>query len=304
METGIRKQRSENHHDGVPASLRNKLNQLYREYDTTYLKLDPLDLVRRYSDPKDQEIAGFIAAALSIGQYELIRKAVTDVLSRMNASPFEFVSAFDPSRCHRIFSDFVYRFYRGRDIGLLISLMARAICEFGSLEQCFLQGYHPDDPDIGKALSGFVRRLLSYDVRPFYDQIPGRGSGIRHFLADPADGSTCKRLNLYLRWMVRKDPVDLGVWKSIPAAMLVMPVDTHIARLAPRLGLTQRKSADWKMAQEITESLREFDPDDPVKYDFALCTTGKLNTCSDNPEKSTCNACPLQGACNHLFMHA
>ncbi|NQT27841.1 TIGR02757 family protein [candidate division KSB1 bacterium] len=265
------------------------------------MELDPLELVRQYDDPKDQEIAGFIAAGLAIGQVELIRKAVTDVLSRMGNSPFAFVSHFDTQRDKNIFADFVYRFYRGRDIGLLVSMMARAVREFGSLESCFFKYYHSSDPDIGKALSGLVRKLLSYDVRPFYEQLPARGSGIRHFLADPADGSSCKRLNLYLRWMVRKDHLDLGVWKSVSAAKLVIPVDTHIARLAPHLGLTQRKSADWKMATEITESLRRFDPDDPAKYDFALCTIGKLNTCSDDPDKSTCQSCPLNGSCTRFM---
>ncbi len=283
--------------EGQVISLRIKLNQLYQKFDAAYLELDPLDLVRQYQDPRDQEIAGFIAAALAVGQYRLIRKAVTEVLSRMGGSPFAFVSAFDPLTDKNTFSDFVYRFYRGRDIGLLISMMAGAVREFGSLESCFLRHYQPTDPDIGKALSGFVRRLLSCDVRPFYEQMPSRGSGIRHFLADPADGSTCKRLNLFLRWMIRKDHLDLGIWKSVSAAKLVIPVDTHIARLVPHLGLTRRKSADWKMAVEITESLRSFDPEDPVKYDFALCTIGKLRACPDPPDRMRCADCPLIAHC-------
>lgn len=305
MQTGVRRPETEqNHRYSVPASLGDMLNQLYREFDIRYLEMDPLELVRQYPDPKDQEIAGFIAAALAIGQYELIRKAVTAVLSKMGHSPAAYVRTFNPRKQRKDFTGFVYRFYQGRDIGLLVSLMHQAVQEFGSLESCFIRYDDPSGPEIRSGLSGFVRKLLSYDVHPFYKDPPSRGSGIRHFLADPADGSPCKRLNLYLRWMVRSDHLDLGIWKSVSPARLVIPVDTHIARLAPHLGLTRRKSADWKMALEITESLREFDPDDPVKYDFALCTIGKLNTCSEDPAKATCRLCPLSGLCNRFLMQS
>jgi uncharacterized protein (TIGR02757 family) len=277
--------------------LKVKLDRLYQDFDTSYLSLDPLELVRRYPDPKDQEITGFIAAALAIGQVDLIRKAVGEVLEKMGASPNVFVRRFDAQRDAGLFDDFVYRFYRGRDVGLLLSWAGDVVRHYGSLEGLFLKGYHADDPDIGSALSRFVQYLLTRDPFPFYSRTPEKGSSIRHFLADPADGSTCKRLNLFLRWMVRSDTPDLGVWRSIPPSKLIMPIDTHIARLAPLLGLTSRKSADWKMAVEITESLRKLDPNDPVKYDFALCTIGKLNTCSDDLQQSTCRLCPLNGFC-------
>lgn len=281
-----------------------RLNRLYREFDVRYLEMDPLELVRRYDDPKDQEIAGFIAAALALGKYELIRGAVTDVLSRMGPSPYAYVRTFDPAKQADDFSGFTYRFYRARDMGLLASMMGHAVREFGGLEACFLRHDRPGDPDIGAGLSGLVRTLLSCEVRPFYEKLPARGAGIRHFLADPADGSTCKRLNLYLRWMVRPGPLDLGIWTSVSPSRLLIPVDTHIARLAPLLGLARRKSPDWKMASEITESLRRIDPNDPVKYDFALCTIGKLYTCSEDPEKSSCASCPLKGVCRRFLMQS
>jgi uncharacterized protein (TIGR02757 family) len=112
-------------------------------------------------------------------------------------------------------------------------------------------------------------------------------------LADPASGGACKRLNLFLRWMVRKDPVDLGIW-NLSSSRLVIPIDTHLARLGRNLGLTRRVSPGWAMAVEITESLKRFNPEDPVRYDFALCTVGKLNPC---PERGPCPDCPIQSRC-------
>ena len=159
-----------------------------------------------------------------------------------------------------------------------------------------MKGYEEGDDHIGPSLSRFVRRILALATEPFYPSI-SKGTGIRHFLADPTDGSGCKRLNLFLRWMVRKDGIDLGLWKEVSAAKLIIPLDTHLIRLGTRLGLTTRKSPDWKMAVEITEALRGCDPDDPVKYDFALCTVGKLHACPARPDENRCRDCPVMPCC-------
>jgi len=278
-------------------TLHDMLEHLYRQYQTGYLDMDPLELVRQYDDPKDQEISAFIAAGLSIGQYELIRRAIQSVLDHMRPSPYRYVQRFDPLKEGAAFRDFKYRFYRGRDIQLLIWWIAQMIRRSGSIKGFFLNGYSASDPDIGMSLSRFVRAILKLPSMPVYPAPPPKGAGIRHFLADPMDGSGCKRLNLFLRWMVRKDALDLGLWSEISKSKLVIPLDTHITRLGRYLGLTERAAPGWNMAKEITQALRQFDPADPVKYDFALCTLGKLTDCPNPPDRIRCRSCFLFQFC-------
>ena len=277
------------------AHLKQTLNNLYQAYQIEYLSMDPLELVRQYKKAKDQEIAAFIAAGLSLGKYELIRQAIHQILTIMGPSPYLFVKRFNPNKMSDVFSGFIYRFYRGRDICLLLFWLKQILNTYPSLESFFLRDYREDDPDIGTALSRFVQSILSLETHPFYPSLPAKGSGIRHFLADPMDGSTCKRLNLFLRWVVRRDNLDLGIWERVSPSKLIIPVDTHIARISQRLGLAKRRTPDWKMALEITESLRQFDSQDPVKYDFALCTIGKMNPCQDH--RSACPDCPIESLC-------
>jgi uncharacterized protein (TIGR02757 family) len=259
--------------------------------------MDPLGLVRRYQGIHDQEIAAFIAAALAVGQYHLIRSAVQAVLNELKPSPYQFIVHFNPEKDGSVFNRFVYRFYRGRDIALLASWMAQMIRTSGSIRSYFLRGYSESDPDIGNALSKFVQSILDFSAKPFYHEVPRKGSGIRHFLADPRDGSACKRLNLFLRWMVRKDKIDLGLWPEISKKQLIIPLDTHICRLGQYLGLTQRTAPGWKMALDITSALKQMDPEDPVKYDFALCTLGKLSECAGHPDDKKCCKCPVSDFC-------
>jgi uncharacterized protein (TIGR02757 family) len=273
------------------------LDLLYAEYSMECLALDPLELVRQYENPADQEIAGFVAAAFALGQAELIRKAAKEILELMGPSPYRFVYRFNPGRDFNRFRGFVYRFFRDRDVGLLVFWMHLIVQKYISLAQLFLTGYRPVDADIGPALSRFVQTILKLEVPTIFRPALKKGSGLRHFLADPAEGSACKRLNLYLRWMVRRDAIDLGIWKDVPPSKLVIPLDTHVARLGKKLKLTARSASDWKMALEITESLRAFDPDDPVKYDFALCTVGKLHACPEPFNKGACGSCPLILCC-------
>ncbi|MDM7925900.1 MAG: TIGR02757 family protein, partial [bacterium] len=289
-----------------PAGLKELLDRLALSTDASYLKLDPLEIVRRYEDPLDIEIAGMFACGLALGRADLIRKAASDALERMSPSPGRFIRNYDPVRKGGAFRGFVYRFFREADLDLLSLRLGNAVREHGTLGRFFAKGYSPDHADIGPALSSFVRGLSGSDRAPggvegpvpkSLRQAMGPRSGLRHFLADPADGSACKRLNLYLRWMVRKDGLDFGIWSGIPASKLVIPLDTHVARIGRRLGLTARSAADWKMAIEITEVLRGFDPEDPVKYDFALCTAGKLQACPDPPDRGACPECPFRGFC-------
>jgi uncharacterized protein (TIGR02757 family) len=165
------------------------------------------------------------------------------------------------------------------------------------LKHFFMDHVEEETADIALSLSRFIRSVLSLPTQPVCRSLPEKGTGVRHFLADPADGSGCKRLNLFLRWMVRKSYPDLGIWDEIDPARLIIPLDTHVARLGRRLELTRRGSPGWKMAEEITQSLKCFDPSDPVKYDFALCHTGMQRSCPPDPGPETCRPCPLIRKC-------
>jgi len=164
----------------------------------------------------------------------------------------------------------------------------------GSIEGFFLAGHRPDAADVGATLDSFCQRALSFDLDEVYGRTPARA--VHYFFPRPASGSGCKRLNLFLRWMVRRDRIDLGVWSRVAAAQLIVPLDTHVIRLGRCLGLTRYASPGWKMACEITGALRELDRSDPVKYDFSLCHLGMMNVCgfsrSQRDEK-----CPLRGLC-------
>lgn len=279
--------------------LKQTLEELYLTFRVNYLSMDPLEIVRRYKDPRDKEVVGFIAAAFALGRVDFIRKNLNDLFSRLGPSPYRFILEFDPFRHGKVFEGFVYRFYRDRDLGVFVWWMKQILEADGSLSAFFLSGYNEKEENVGPCLSRFVRKVLSLKTRPFYSSLPPRGSGIRHFLADPTHGSGCKRLNLFLRWMVRRDGLDLGLWQEVSPSKLVIPLDTHITRLGRYLGLTRRTTPGWRMALEITDSLKRFDPEDPVKYDFALCRVGMLNLCPAESGHIKCiyNFCPVFSYC-------
>ncbi len=256
--------------------LKDRLEELYRSFDPSMISPDPLEVVRRYDRPEDQEIAGLVAASLAYGRAELITSAAGEVLRRMGDAPWDFVQRYDPRQDREVFDGFVYRWSRGRDFSILVALMQKALGRHGSLGALFSSGYRASDPHTGPALVHFTETLLGYAEEDHPSERHRTKTGIRYLLPSPRTGSACKRMNLYIRWMVRRDALDLGLWKTIPPSGLVMPIDTHVARISRRLGLTSRRQADWKMAEEVTRSLRRFDPDDPVKYDFALCHWGML----------------------------
>jgi uncharacterized protein (TIGR02757 family) len=260
----------------MPPSLKAFLDHLYQTFDLSMLAPDPLDVVRRCRTPEDREVAGLIAASLAYGRAEHIVRTVEQTMAAMDDRPYRFTLRFDPARDAARFSHFVYRFTRGEDLVCLIALLQHALRTYGSLGQLFASGYQPTDPHIGPALTRFVETLLSTPCPSVYSDgaIPTT-AGVRYLLPSPRSGSACKRLNLYLRWMVRRgDAIDFGLWRDISPAKLIIPLDTHVARIARLLRLTTRRQPDWAMAEETTDALRACDPDDPVKYDVALCHWG------------------------------
>jgi uncharacterized protein (TIGR02757 family) len=279
----------------VPVAIAERLETLYRSFDHVTSATDPVHIVRRYAAPEDREVVGFCAAGLAFGRVASVLNSIESLMAVMGRHPAAFVRAFDPARDAAALQPLVHRWIRGRDLVALVLVLQRMLREAGSIERFFTDGDDPAAPDVGPALDAFSTRALATDLRPAYGRMPKR-PGVCYFFPRPSAGSACKRLNLFLRWMVRKDEIDLGVWKTVSPARLIVPLDTHVIRLGRCLRLTRYVSPGWKMAAEITASLRDVDADDPVRFDFSLCHVGMMNACGFRQAKGD-RDCPLKGLC-------
>ena len=281
---------------GRPDELRAPLEDLYRSFDVVESATDPVHLVRRYSQRDDREVVGFCAAALAFGRVASVLHSVEALLAVMGPHPAAFVRAFEPVRHSARIEPLVHRWIRGRDLVALLLVLQRMLRESGSIEDFFVAGDDPTTPDIGPALDSFSARALDTNLRGAYGRRLTKRPGVCYFFPRPKAGSACKRLNLFLRWMVRRDAVDMGVWTKVSPSRLVVPLDTHVIRLGQCLRLTRYVSPGWKMASEITASLRAIDPVDPVRYDFSLCHIGMMNACGFSRAQRD-SQCPLRGVC-------
>jgi uncharacterized protein (TIGR02757 family) len=268
---------------------------MYGAFNHQRSAVDPIELVRPFARPEDREVAGFIAAALAFGNVRAVMQSVANVLERMGPSPAAFTRDFSPRRDGAPFAELVHRWIRGDDIVALIWVLRQMLERSGSLEAFFVEGDDPGAADVSTALESFTTRALATDLRPAYGRVPPR-PGVAYFFTRPTQGSACKRLNLYLRWMVRRDAVDLGVWTRVTPSRLVVPLDTHVIRLGQCLGLTRYTSPGWRMASDITSRLREIDPADPVRFDFSLCHVGMMGSCGFQ-EKRGSRDCPFKEVC-------
>ena len=272
-----------------------RLETLYRTFDHETSASDPVHIVRRYADPADREVVGLCAAGLAFGRVASVLHSIESLLAVMGPRPAAFVKRFDPPKHGPALAPLVHRWIRGRDLAALMLVMQRMLREAGSIEAFFVAGDDPAAPDISAAIDSFSTRALDIDLRPAYGRVPKR-PGVCYFFSRPSAGSACKRMNLFLRWMVRKDAIDLGVWTRVSPSRLIVPLDTHVIRLGRCLRLTRYKSPGWKMAAEITASLRALNPGDPVRYDFSLCHVGMMNACGyGRPQRDA--HCPLRGLC-------
>jgi uncharacterized protein (TIGR02757 family) len=278
--------------DGV---LKSALDRLYEAFNYPDSARDPIQIVRRYERLDDREIVAFVAAGLAFGRVASVMASIENVCAVMGPAPAAFVRDFDPARDGRELRTIVHRWTRGDDLVGLLWTLRQLIERDGSLERAFAHGLEDESPDVEPALEAFARRARGVDLRPAYGRRPRR-PGAHYFFSRPSTGSACKRLNLFLRWMVRQDAIDPGGWGSVPSRQLVVPLDTHTIRVGKCLGLTRRASPGWKMASEITNALRAFDPDDPVRYDFALCHLSMMGACSYGT-KNRAHDCPLRGHC-------
>lgn len=277
------------------------LDRLYAEFNAPHSATDPIQIVRRFTEAGDREVVGLVAASLAFGRVAAVLQSIERVLAIMGPQPAAYVRAFDPARDGRAFAGVVHRWTRGPDLVALVWVMRQMIDRAGSIEGFFLEGHDPAASNVEGALDAFSARAMALDLTAAYGRRPrpstGSGrAGVSSFFPRPSAGSPCKRLNLFLRWMVRRDALDLGVWTRVPPSQLIVPLDTHVIRVGRCLRLTRYTSPGWPMARDITSSLRRLDPDDPVKYDFALCHIGMMNACGFNRAQAD-SQCPLRGAC-------
>jgi|ERR1017187_389607 uncharacterized protein (TIGR02757 family) len=238
--------------------------------DLSFIKEDPVSIPHSFSQRKDIEIAGFFAAIFSWGSRKTIINKSRHLLQLMDNAPYDFCINHTDANLKRL-EKFCHRTFNDTDLLYFISFLKIHFSKHESLEEAFFKDGH-------ELLSGNrIEQALNFFHEYFFslDDVPGR---TKKHIASPKKNSTCKRLNLFLRWMVRKDDngVDFGLWQKIPPSELVCPVDVHVARVAKHFNLLRRKQVDWQAAIELTEALRKFDKCDPVKYDFALFSLGVM----------------------------
>ncbi len=244
-----------------------QLEAAYRSYNhRCFVHPDPLEFIYKVNRD-NREIVGFIAAVLAYGRVQQILKSVDDVLCRLE-DPYRTVTFASEREISQRLRGFKHRFTTGREMARLLSGVGRLITEHGSLGNCFARHFNGNETVLDP-LTHFVDEMTV-----------ASGGALPFLLASPRNGSACKRLNLYLRWMVRKDSVDPGGWEKVEKAALIVPLDAHMHRIGLTFGLTARKSGDMKTALEITDGFRRFRPDDPVRYDFALTRSGILRNWS------------------------
>lgn len=275
--------------------LSRQLDKLYASFNVQESAADPIWRVRRYSRPDDQEVVAFIAAALAFGRVQSVLNSIDGMLAVMGPSPAAFVRDFDPARDRNVFTHLVHRWTNGADFAALVWIIHDMLRQSGSIENFFAEGLAEDAVDVGAALQSFSTRALAIDVTPIYGRRKPK-PGVAYFFSRPASGGACKRLNLFLRWMVRDDRVDLGVWKKVRPGQLIVPLDTHVIRVGQCLQLTTLRSPGWRMAADITAGLRAIDPVDPVRFDFSICHLGMMNACGFGKKTGDAH-CPLKGAC-------
>jgi len=255
------------------AALRAVLDRAYTEYDARWIEPDPVHFVWRYQRREDREVAGLVASSLAYGNVRQIKKSVERVLGLLGDSPAVAIDALDAAAALRSLDGFKHRFNDALDAVCLLVFIREMRRAGGSIEGFFAPTRTPRE--LRPALADFARRVLALPRDGLYGRGPlPREAGVRFFFPSPDDGSACKRLCLFLRWMVRADSVDPGGWTRVPPATLLIPLDAHIINIGRKARFTRRISPGWKMAEDITATLRACDPADPVKYDFALHRMG------------------------------
>jgi uncharacterized protein (TIGR02757 family) len=249
---------------------KSKIEQIYKTYHSPdLLKLDPLIVVRKFKDKTEAEVFGLVAALFSYGRVERIIITLETILDRIDGSLLPFIKNSSIETKRETFAGIKHRFNDGEDLAVLFEVIKTILEKYGSIENCFFEsGENHED-----RLEGFTQEAKSIGVKLHQ----GTLRNFNYLFPSPSGGSGCKRLNMYLRWMVREDDgIDLGLWSKISSKDLIIPIDTHVVKISQRLKLTDKKNGNWKMALEITNNLKKFSKNDPTKYDFALCHWGMV----------------------------
>ena len=243
------------------------LDHLVDKFETPeFIALDPISIPHGYDSPADQEVIGLFAALLAWGQRKTVLNKLAELSERMGFKPHAFVKNFDINRDSERLIGFKHRTFNSEDAIWLISNLSLLLHRYSSIEKAFATFQNHAELHVGSAIQGFSDTLFSIG-----DGTPRR---LRKHLARPSTGSACKRFCMYLRWMVRPGPVDLGIWQSIPQEKLIPPLDVHSGRQARALGMLERKQDDWKAALELTNNCRRLCPEDPSRYDYAFFGAG------------------------------
>ncbi|UYQ92544.1 TIGR02757 family protein [Chitinophaga horti] len=250
----------------MKAQLKPFLEAKVAHYDQpAFIDGDPVSIPHRFTKLQDIEIAGLFAAILAWGNRTTIINKCNELMAMFDNAPYDFILNHQPRERMKLMS-FTHRTFNGLDLLYFVEYLQHYYTDINSLEHAFSGHMSPDDATVEKGLIGFQKMF-------FMLEHPER---TRKHISTPAKNSACKRLNMYLRWMVRQDEngVDFGIWQHIKPSQLVCPMDVHVARVAARLGMIEKAEANWRTAVQLTEQLKEFDPEDPVKYDFALFGLG------------------------------
>ncbi len=249
------------------ALLKTYLDALVQRYEhPAFIADDPISIPHGFDDPRDQEVIGLFAALLAWGQRKTILNKMAELCERMRYRPYHFVQSFSLERDSAALAGFKHRTFQPPDALWLVQALQAMLARFGTLENAFAHHLPPDALDVEPAIQGFSDTLLS--------MLPETPRRVHKHVARPARGSACKRLCMYLRWVVRPGPVDFGIWSAITPAQLILPLDVHAGRQARALGLVGRRQDDWRAARQLTETCRHLNPSDPARYDYAFFGVG------------------------------
>lgn len=280
------------------ATLGQTLEMLYAQRSPLQLNNDPLSYCHRFTDPADREVVALIAAVFAYGSVKVIRGSLDRILGMLGESPARFLDTAAPRMLRQLCRGFRHRFNGGDDLAALFWALRQMREQSGSIEGFFSHFHDPAAETVEAGLNGFSAAVTALDYRPVFgrDGLPESGA-FRFLFPAPRSGSACKRLCMFLRWVARPaDGIDLGLWQNVRPGQLVIPVDRHIERICRLLGLTSRRTPDWRMACEITARLRHFAPADPVRFDFSLCHLGISGGCSGKAA-AACTGCPVARFC-------
>lgn len=244
---------------------KNEIDKLVETYETTdFIKDDPIRFPNRFKTKKDIELAGFISSLVAYGRRDVFIKKLEEIFNIAQDEPLNFIQNFEPE----ILGNFNYRFGKTQDFAEIFLILKELYTKDGGLEELFKYGYN------NPVKNNMFIPVTDY----FYSRAKdSTGEGFYFMIPNPQKGGAMKRMCMFLRWMVRKGPVDFGLWDFMPASDLLIPLDVHVARISRKMGLLTRNANDFKSVIELTNKLKEFDPNDPVKYDFAMFGYGVNN---------------------------